>query len=52
MMSTLSKRSVIFVREYEHLAKSILTEKNLKYTEKDATAITATAIQLTHPVFH
>ena len=27
------------VREYEHLGKSILTEKNLKYTEKDATAI-------------
>ena len=25
--------------EYEHLGKSILTEKNLKYTEKDATAI-------------
>ena len=28
-----------FVREYEHLGKSILTEKNLKYTEKDATVI-------------
>ena len=27
------------VREYEHLRKSILTEKDLKYTEKDATAI-------------
>ena len=27
------------VREYEHLGKSILTKKNLKYTEKDATAI-------------
>ena len=27
------------VRGYEHLGKSILTEKNLKYTEKDATAI-------------
>ena len=27
------------VREYEHLGKSILTEKNLKYTKKDATAI-------------
>ena len=26
-------------REYEHLEKSILTEKNLKYTKKDATAI-------------
>ena len=25
--------------EYEHLGKSILTEKNLKYTEKDASAI-------------
>ena len=27
------------VREYEHLGKSILTKKNLKYIEKDATAI-------------
>ena len=27
------------VCEYEHLGKSILTEKNLKYTEKDGTAI-------------
>ena len=27
------------VCEYEHLWKSILTESNLKYTEKDATAI-------------
>ena len=28
-----------FVREYEYHGKSILTEKNLKYTKKDATAI-------------
>ena len=27
------------VREYEHRRKSVLAEKNLKYTEKDATAI-------------
>ena len=27
------------VREYERLGKSIFTEKNLKYTRKDATAI-------------
>ena len=27
------------VRQYEHLGKSILTEKPLKYNEKDATAI-------------
>ena len=27
------------VREYEHLRISILTEKNLKHTERDATAI-------------
>ena len=27
------------VLEYEHLGKSIFTEKNLKYTGKDATAI-------------
>ena len=27
------------VREYEHLRKSILTEKNLKHAERDATAI-------------
>ena len=33
-----TKRHFLF-REYEHLGKSILTEKNLKYTEKDATAI-------------
>ena len=26
-------------REYEHLGKSILTEKNLKYTDTDATSI-------------
>ena len=29
----------LFVREYEHLGWSVLTEKVLKYTEKDATAI-------------
>ena len=29
----------LLVREHEHLGKSILTEKNLKYTKKDATAI-------------
>ena len=28
-----------FVFKYEHLGKSILTEKNLKYTEKDSTII-------------
>ena len=33
-----TKRHVL-VREYEHLGKSIITEKNLKYTGKDATAI-------------
>ena len=33
-------------REYEHLGKSIRTEINLKYTEKDVTAIRK------HPVFH
>ena len=27
------------LREYEHLGKSILTEKNLKYTDKHPTAI-------------
>ena len=27
------------VRQYEHLGTSVLTEKNLKYNEKDATAI-------------
>ena len=44
------------VREHEHLGKLILTEKSLKYTEKDATAIesivTTTVIQLIYPVFH
>ena len=29
----------ILVRQYEHIGKSILTEKPLKYNEKDATAI-------------
>ena len=27
------------VREYEHLGKSIVSEKNLKYTKKDANVI-------------
>ena len=44
------------VREHEHLGKSILTKKSLKYAEKDATAIertvTTTVIELIHPVFH
>ena len=44
------------VREYEHLGKSILTEKNLKYTEKDVmlleSSVTTTVIQLIHPFFH
>ena len=29
----------IFVCQYEHLGRSILTEKPLKYNEKDATAV-------------
>ena len=29
----------LLVRQYEHIGKSILTEKPLKYNEKDATAI-------------
>ena len=29
----------LLVREYEHLGKSILNEKNLKYSEKGATTI-------------
>ena len=33
-----TKRHFI-VREYEHLGKSVVTQKNLKYTEKDATSI-------------
>ena len=32
-------KSCFRVCEYEQLGESILTEKNLKYTEKDATAI-------------
>ena len=31
-------KSCFRVCEYEQLGESILTEKNLKYTEKDATA--------------
>ena len=33
------KKRHFLVREYEHLGKSILTEKNLKYTKQDAAAI-------------
>ena len=29
----------LLVRQYEHLGKSIFTNKDLKYTEKDATAV-------------
>ena len=32
------RKSCFCVCEYEQLGESILTEKNLKYTEKDATA--------------
>ena len=39
MTSTLASKRHFLVREYEDFGKSILTEKNLKYTEKDATAI-------------
>ena len=36
------------VRQYEHLGKSILTEKQLKYNEKDATAIRKHCYQKDH----
>ena len=40
MMFILVKLDVVFfVREYEHLGKSIFTEKNLKYVETNHTAI-------------
>ena len=29
----------LFVRQYEHLGRSILTEKPIKYNEKDAAAV-------------
>ena len=44
-MSTLIKLSV---RQYEHLGTSIFTDKVLKYTEKDATAIQEHCYQHQH----
>ena len=44
------------VREYEHLGKSILPEKNLKYTEKMLllleSIVTTMVIQLIHSIFN
>ena len=39
----------LFVRQYEHLSRSILTEKPLKYNEKDAIAVRKHCHQQNHP---
>ena len=39
----------LLVRQYEHLGRSILTEKPLKYNEKDATAVRKHCHQQNHP---
>ena len=38
-----------FVRQYEHLSRSILTEKPLKYNEAHATAVRKHCYQQNHP---
>ena len=39
----------LLVRQYEHLGRSILTEKPLKYNEKDATAVRRHCDQKNNP---
>ena len=39
----------LFGRQYKHLGRSILTEKPLKYNEKDATAVGKQCHQQNHP---
>ena len=39
----------LLVRQYEHLDRLILTEKPLKYNEKDATAVRKHCHQQNHP---
>ena len=39
----------LLVRQYEYLGRSILTEKPLKYNEKDATAVRKHCHQQNHP---
>ena len=38
----------LFLRQYEHLRKSIFTDKNLWYSDKDATAIRKHCLQHSH----
>ena len=49
-------KSHFLVRAYEHLGKSILTEKNLKYLKKMLllfeSIVTANDTQLIYPLFH
>ena len=42
-------RRHLLVWQYEHLGRSILTEKPLKYNEKDATAVRKHYHQQNHP---
>ena len=46
MMLTSAKQNI---HQYEHLARSILTEKPLKYGEKDATDVRKHCHQQNHP---
>ena len=39
----------LLVRQYEHLGRSIQTEKSLKYSEKDATAFRKHCHRQNHP---
>ena len=39
----------LLVRLYEHLGRSILTEKQFKYNQKDAAAVRKYCHQLNHP---
>ena len=51
MMFTLARENVtsLSVNNYEHLGRSILTEKPLKHNEKDTTAVRKHCRQQNHP---
>ena len=44
-----SERRLLLIRYYEHLGRSILTEKPLKHNEKDATAVRKDCHLQNHP---
>ena len=43
------KKHHLLVRQYEHLGRSILTEKPLKYNEKDAITVRKHCYYQNHP---